>query len=111
MKAEASGCPVTTLEVPAEVDLSAGDPITVEGEYLRVPASTSVSPGHLVGHDHLVAALDESYEFKLLPLAGPRPTSLEYPARSSSTSIGLENVNLSARIPLTTSRSPAAKAR
>src|SRR5438552_557667 len=63
------------LEVPAEVDLSAGNPITVEGEDLGIPTSASVAPCHLIGHDHLVPSLDQPHELELLSStrAGPAP--------------------------------------
>jgi hypothetical protein len=46
----ALGPPVTTLEIPAEVDLGADDPITVKGEDLRIATSTSVAPPGSVAH-------------------------------------------------------------
>lgn len=69
--------PRRRLKAPAEVDLGADDPVPVEGENLGVPASASVASRHLVGDDHLVTSLNESYEIKLLSLPRAWPATLE----------------------------------
>jgi hypothetical protein len=50
------------MEVPAEVDLSAADPIAAEGQDLRVARSPAVGAGRLVGHEHLATDLDQARE-------------------------------------------------
>src|SRR5439155_18054170 len=71
--------PITpqSLEVPPEVDLCLADLVAVEGEDLRVPEAASVGPGALVGHDDLVALLDQPLELEPLDQLGVRPAALE----------------------------------
>jgi hypothetical protein len=59
------------LESPAEVDLGFADPVAAEGQNLGVPAPASTEPGHLVGHDDLVAGLRHPHELEALSLARP----------------------------------------
>jgi hypothetical protein len=65
------------LEIPAEVNLGGLDPTPVEGEDLGIPASSAISPRHLVGHDYFVAGLHQSHKFELLSLPGTGPAALE----------------------------------
>ena len=66
------------LEVPAEVDLSAGDLVlVVEGNDLGVPSPATAGNVAFVGDDHLVARLDQPDELEVLSPAGSRPATLE----------------------------------
>lgn len=64
------------LQVPAEIDLRAGDLVfVVEGQDLGVPSSAAAGDVGLVGDDHLIARLDQPDELEVLtpPRRGPAP--------------------------------------
>jgi len=66
------------LEVPAEVDLGAGDLVlVVEGNNLGVPCPAAAGNVAFVGDDDLVARLDQPDEIEVLAPAGPGPATLE----------------------------------
>ena len=64
-------------QVPPEVDLRSAEPITVEGEHLGIDPCAAVGLDQLVGHDDLVARLDQALEREGLFPAGARPAALE----------------------------------
>src|SRR5918992_2964511 len=66
------------LQVPAEVDLGAHDPVlVVECEHLGVPSPAAAGGVALVGDDHLVARLDQADEVEALAPPRPGPAALE----------------------------------
>src|SRR3954453_14303571 len=66
------------LQVPAEVDLHAYDPVlVVERDDLGVPSPRASGGGGLVGDDHLVARLDEPDKIETVSTPRPGPAPLE----------------------------------
>src|SRR5437016_1721296 len=69
-----------SFEIPAEVDLCATDLVAFECEDFGVAEPISVGLRALVGHDDLVAGLDEPLELEGLDQLGVRPAALEVPS-------------------------------
>src|SRR4051812_6525055 len=66
------------LQVPAEVDLHAYDPVlVVKRDDLGVPPPPASGGGGLVGDDHLVARLDQPDKIEALSTPRPGPAPLE----------------------------------
>ena len=65
-------------QVPAEVDLRAGDPVLlVEGNDLGVPSPAATGHIAFVGDDDLVAGLDQPDELEVLASPRARPATVE----------------------------------
>jgi hypothetical protein len=66
------------LEVPAEVDLGAGDPVlVVEGDDLGVTSPATAGDVAFIGDDDLIARFDHSDELKVLAPPRPGPAALK----------------------------------
>src|SRR4051794_37971707 len=65
------------LQIPAEVDLLLADLVAGEGQDLGIPEARAVGARGLVGHDDLVAGLDQADDLERLDLPGARPAAIE----------------------------------
>src|SRR5262245_46589625 len=61
----------------AEIDVDAGDPVTLEGEELGIAEFLAVAGAAEIGHEGRVAALDDALEHVLLDAQAVWPASLE----------------------------------
>src|SRR5438128_100299 len=64
-------------ESPAEIHLGAGYVLARESQHLRVAEAAAVALTALVGHDHLIARLNQPLEVKAGYQRGVRPAALE----------------------------------